>query len=491
MSTLQHLAQAALARDGARDAIEYEGAWVSWGRLRTIADDVAHALRAASVPDSAPVAFIARNRPSAMAALLALIARERAISMIYPFQAAAGFARDLESIDAAALIADAEDFTAELRTALAARRMAGVALHAKAAALAADRGAALWDENPEAEPRIEILTSGTTGPPKRFAVSYDLIAKHFVANSTLVARAGGDPASAPPFLLYFPLGNITGLYSSLPMLMHGLRIVLLERFSLEAWRDYVVRWRPAHTGVPPSYVQQIVDADVPREDLASLRYLGTGAAPLDPAVQAAFEDKYDIPILLSYGATEFGGPVAAMTPDLHAAYGREKIGSVGKSVAGAEVRAVDPDSGAVLARGAEGLLEVISPRIGPHWIRTSDLGRVDAEGFVFISGRADGAIMRGGFKILPETVERALKQHSAIAEAAVVGVADERLGQVPAAAVRVHRGVAAAPSIAELEAHLRTLVLATHLPAKWRFVEAIPLTPSHKVDRRAVAALFQ
>jgi acyl-coenzyme A synthetase/AMP-(fatty) acid ligase len=234
----------------------------------------------------------------------------------------------------------------------------------------------------------------------------------------------------------------------------------------------------------------VLDADIPREDLSSIRAIGTGAAALDPSAHKAFEERYGIPILLSYGATEFGGPVTAMTADLHATWGKQKFGTVGRALPGVQLRVIDSSTGAVLGAGEEGILEVVSPRIGPEWIRTSDIAVIDADGFLFHRGRADGAIMRGGFKLLPETIERALMLHQKVSAAAVVGLTDKRLGQVPAAAIQLKPGVEQ-PSVADLEAHLRDHILATHIPVEWRFVAALPTTPSLKTDKPAVRRLFE
>jgi acyl-coenzyme A synthetase/AMP-(fatty) acid ligase len=97
--------------------------------------------------------------------------------------------------------------------------------------------------------------------------------------------------------------------------------------------------------------------------------------------------------------------------------------------------------------------------------------------------------MRGGFKLLPETIERALLLHEAISAVAVLGLQDQRLGQVPAAAVQLKPG-ANAPDVAELEAHLRKHVYATHIPVAWRIVDELPRTPSLKIDRPALYRLF-
>lgn len=491
MTTLPRHARAILNREPAQLAIEFEHCWHSWGELRAVAEGVSDALDASGIAPDAPVAFIPRNHPAAIAALLALIAQGRTIRMIYPFQSAAGIASSIARLEVAAVVLHRQDIAPEVLACLTQEGIAAVALDGMAAhALEGfEQAGAARDRTGPAAPQIEILTSGTTGPPKQFPIPYAMLEQHFIATH-LTRSQGDDPANAPPFMLYFPLGNISGLYSTLPMLVRGQRLVLLERFSVAAWHDYVLRYRPVHSGVPPSCVQQILDAEIPREDLASIKAMGIGAAPLDPAVQSAFEDRYGIPILLSYGATEFAGPVAMMTADLHREWSARKHGSVGQALPGAQLRVVDPDSGTVVPPGEQGLLQVISPRIGPDWIKTSDLAVLDADGFLFLKGRADGAIMRGGFKVLPESIEAALQSHPAIAESAVVGIADARLGQVPAAAIRLKSGTDE-PPVAELEAHLRRLLLATHMPVRWLFCAEIPRNPSLKVDRMALRRLFE
>ncbi|MBC2667712.1 class I adenylate-forming enzyme family protein [Novosphingobium piscinae] len=490
MSTpLPALVRAALNRADARPALCFADRWYAWGELRALAAGVDAALTAAGAPAAAPVGFVPRNRPEAVAALLALLAAGRSVRMIYAFQSADQIAASLRRPGIAAVVLHAQDVAPEI---LASARAEGLGLvvlaedgSASAELAAGPAGQAVAAE---AAPRIEILTSGTTGPPKHFPVPYSLIEQHFL--STPLTQAQGDaPEAAAPFLLYFPLGNITGLYSTLPTLLHGQRAILLERFSVEAWHAYVRAWRPVHAGVPPSAVRQILEADLPVADLASIARMGVGAAPLDPAVQAAFEARYGIPVLLSYGATEFAGPVAMMTAELHAQWGASKRGSVGRALPGVQLRVVDDTTGRRCPPGETGLLQVIAPRIGPEWIATADLACLDADGFLFLKGRADGAIMRGGFKILPETIEAALLLHPAVAEAAVTGVADSRVGEVPAAAVRLVPG-AEVPATDALAAHVRRHCLATHVPVHWWVGPELPRTPSLKVDRQALKRLF-
>ena len=490
MKRLDQMAAAALARPADTAAIEFARRWIGWGEMRAVAERVGALIEASAAPAGAKVALIARNRPSAIAAFLGLIAKRCNIRMIYPFQSGAAIARDIERIEPGIVIAAAEDYTPEIFDVLRAKTIAAIALAEMNAETPAGFEQSRCGSATDAAPTIEILTSGTTGAPKPFALSYDVILEHIVGQDG--RRSGtqaGDPAQLPPTIMFFPVGNISGFHSTLPPLLKGQRALLLEKFSVEGWHDHLVRFRPAAGGLPPVGVQMVLDADLPREDFACLRFIGTGAAPLDPSVQRAFEERYGVPIMLAYGATEFGGPVAGMTPDLLATWGKRKLGSVGRALPGAKLRVVDPDSGAELPPGTEGVLEVVSPRIGPDWIRTSDMALIDADGFLFHRGRADGAIMRGGFKLLPETIERALLLHPALSAAGVVGMDDRRLGQIPAAALQLKPGLAA-PAFEELEAHLREHVPATHIPVVWRYVETLPRTPTLKVDRPALRRLL-
>jgi acyl-coenzyme A synthetase/AMP-(fatty) acid ligase len=317
-----------------------------------------------------------------------------------------------------------------------------------------------------------------------------MVAQHIVGANKNYQRADVDHSRLPPAFLYYPLGNISGISSVLPALLRGHRVVLAERFSVDAWRRHLRLYRPERASLPPAGFQMVLDAGVPPGELGFLRSIASGAAPLDPGIQRAFTARYNVPVLLSYGATEFGGPVTSMTPELHAQWGDSKLGSVGRPIAGAQLRVVHPETGEPLGDDQEGLLEVIAPRIGPDWIRTADLAVIDADGFLYPRGRADGAIMRGGFKLLPETIERALLLHPAVSAVAVVGLPDARLGQVPVAAVQLKPG-SRVPADGELEGHLREHVYATHIPVAFRVVDELPRTASFKVDARAVRALFE
>jgi acyl-CoA synthetase (AMP-forming)/AMP-acid ligase II len=242
----------------------------------------------------------------------------------------------------------------------------------------------------------------------------------------------------------------------------------------------------------PAALRMVLEAGPDPADLASLRSVVSGTAPLDPADADAFTARYGVPVLVSYGATEFGGGVAGWNVADHKAFWTTKRGSVGRAHAGCELRVVDPASGEPLASAdAEGLLEVRSPQIGDgtSWVRTTDLARIDADGFLFILGRADQAIIRGGFKVLPEDVRAVLERHPAVRGAAVIGRPDPRLGAVPVAAVEL-RADAGPVTADDLLTHAAARLARYELPAEVHVLDALPRTDSGKVDLPALSTML-
>jgi long-chain acyl-CoA synthetase len=203
-----------------------------------------------------------------------------------------------------------------------------------------------------------------------------------------------------------------------------------------------------------------------------------------------FEKHFDIPVRLAYGATEFAGSLCAWTPGDIEIFGESKRDSVGRPLPDTQVRVVDPGTGAELAVGEHGLLEAKVAPIRADWIRTTDIASIDGEGFVTLHGRADGAINRGGFKILPEVVRRVLVSHPGVRDACVVGVPDKRLGQVPFAAIEATPGMPA-PSVTELKNLVRQSLPVYNVPVDFAVVDELPRNPALKVSLPAVAALYE
>jgi long-chain acyl-CoA synthetase len=212
-------------------------------------------------------------------------------------------------------------------------------------------------------------------------------------------------------------------------------------------------------------------------------------APLSADDADAFTEKFGIPVLTSYAATEFGGGVASWTLADHQKYWHARRGSAGRANPGARLRVVD-DGGTPLGPDQVGILEVKPGQFGPSadWIRTTDLARIDADGFLWVLGRTDQAIIRGGFKVMPDDVRTALESHPAVAGASVVGRCDDRLGETPVAMVELREpGSLGADALVE---YLRTRLARYEIPTEIAIVDAIPRTPSGKPDLSAVRRFF-
>jgi long-chain acyl-CoA synthetase len=153
---------------------------------------------------------------------------------------------------------------------------------------------------------------------------------------------------------------------------------------------------------------------------------------------------------------------------------------------------VDPGTSEPLEVDKTGLLEVKTMQIGEgrSWVRTNDIARVDRDGFLFILGRADSAIIRGGFKIMPADVEASIREHPAVQDTCVVGIPDERLGQVPAAAVVVKDTASHQIDGTTLKEFLRARLKPYEIPIEFRFISELPRTPSLKVSQAAIRDLF-
>ncbi len=268
-------------------------------------------------------------------------------------------------------------------------------------------------------------------------------------------------------------------------------MALMDRFRLEEWLPLVKRHRPKAISLVPTALRTVLAADIDPADLSSLQVVTCGTAPLEPETAIAFEEKYGVPVLITYGATEFAGGVTGWTLADHRTWAATKRGSVGRAHPGTELRIVDTGSGEVLGPDAVGVLEVRSTQLGLErgWVRTTDLASLDVDGFLWLHGRSDDAIIRGGFKIVPTDVQKALEQHPAVREASVVGMPDPRLGAVPVAAVELEPGASLTDD--ELLDYARRQLTGYAVPVAVRVVDALPRTPSLKVSRPAVLAMFE
>lgn len=463
------------------EAIEHHGTWWTWGRVRATARGVDEALTAAGLGTGARIGVVLENRPEHVAAIAAVIASGRCLVTLSPLQPAARLAADIAHCAPPVVVCGTDVLAREgVREAVAAR---GLALELPAdGTVRAVAGRAPTDAPDNPGVAVEMLTSGTTGPPKRVHLRIRQL-DHALASGGQTPKEGRllSPSAS---LVATPLVHIGGLWRALACLATGRRMILMPKFAVEPWVSAVERHRLRAASLVPAAIRAVLDAEVPRERLSGLQVVTSGTAPCPPELADAFLRRYGIPVLMTYGATEFAGAVAGWTLALHRQWWQRKAGSAGRAFPGVGLRVVGED-GAELPAGRTGRLEVRTEQStggGGTWVRTSDLARIDADGFVWIEGRADDAIIRGGFKVQPETVRRVLERHPAVREAAVAGLPDPRLGEVPVAAVEVEPG-RAIPEVSELLALCRAGLTPYEVPAHILVVDELPRTPSSKVSR--------
>jgi acyl-coenzyme A synthetase/AMP-(fatty) acid ligase len=475
-------------------ALEFEGSQYSWGALSNYADTIIRAIHDAGGKEHDVVGWAAVNTPSAVASLAALVVSEHCIGILNPHMAPKILTEELLTQRFPVIVGD-QSFWAIPGLAAAAKEAgsAGVVLTWKGTTATAvpypglERLGAGPHRPPMPDTVLERLSSGTTGPPKRSPQTLESTMNALVLGERKEAADKGPlRLKRSPSIIFRSLAH-AGSFAVLLALYSARPISLYEKFTTEATVDAIRRHRPKVASFVPTMVKMIWDAQVPVEDLSSLIAIRTGTAPLDPDLQAKFEEKYGIPILVDYGATEFGG-VTAWTLADHKQYAVKKRGSVGRVVAGAHMRVVDQETHEVITDGRIGILEVKVERKSKDWIPTTDLAVIDSDGFLYIRGRADDAIVRGGFKVLPEEVNKVLRKHPDVLDVAVVGVPDERLGQVPVAVIEIRPGHAV-PDEATLKAFARDHLTPYQVPVAYKFTEKLPRTVSMKVNRTEVLKL--
>ena len=485
-----------LRLDPDASAVEFEGGWTTWGQLATIADDLVQLVASAG---SSPVAVgvLLRNRPEIVGAVLGVLLGDGCVVTLAPEQGGVALAADLTALRPPVVVATAEDWQRPDLVA-AARELGVLGILVEAGADAGARVVHGLDRVTVGEPRIaapgvavEMLTSGTTGPPKRVPLPYAAFERTIAAAGQHYRTGGSGADDAVRLrqgvaLVTSPFVHMSGIFRMLLNLCEGRRIALLERFRVSEWVELVRRHRPRAVSLVPAALAMVYDADVDPEVFESVQVVTSGTSALDPDLQRRFEERYEVAVLPSYGATEFAGGVAGWTLALHREWAGRKSGSVGRPQPGRRVRVVDPDSGEAVPAGAQGVLEVGTD--GESWVRTTDLARIDEDDFVWIDGRLDDAILRGGFKVFPGEVVEVLRTHPAVLDAGVTGLPDDRLGSVPVAAVELRPGASSTP--AELLAHARAHLTGYKVPKEVVIVDALPRTPSMKVSGPGVAALF-
>ena len=405
-------------------ALFFDGLTFSWSFYADAVADLGSLL--AAYPAARRIGIVLRNRPGPIAALIATLGTGREVVTLSPHLGDVGLAKDI--IDLAPDVIVAEDGDWARDAVLASSETVG----AIALRTGTDRGLAAqpvsWSPSPSlqdpGEVAVLMMTSGTTGRPKRVELTYDRMTAAFRAAGLVLDDAHEPHLHSRTDILWASLAHISGLYFAVAHVVEGRSVALLEKFEVGAWVELVRRHRPGYVRLAPTALRMVLQAGAPAETFDSVRAVGSGTAPLPPELAEEFEERYGIPVLGTYGATEFAGAIAGWTLKDKKQWGPRKRGSVGRAHRGIELRVVDPDTGDVLPAGQTGLLEARGGQLpGEHgaWLRTTDLAVIDDDQFLFICGRADDAINRGGFKIPPRVIVDALLAHPAVYEASAVG----------------------------------------------------------------------
>ena len=363
-----------------------------------------------------------------------------------------------------------------------------------------DRVSCLWDhrEVPQAvrpDPGEEDLavilyTSGTTGSPKGVMLTH----KNLYANAQQVIASSPDRDRGVT-LGVLPLAHIFGFTVTTVTAILGGSIVIFRKFDVVDVFEAIQRHRVRGFSAVPAMLYAMVNSlEADRYDLSSLETVSSGSAPCPVPLIEAFRTKFHADVLEGYGLSEAAPVVSGHRRDMPI-----KPGTVGVLVTGVEARIVDMD-GRDLPSGQVGELWVRGDNVSPGyfrrpeasrealdadgWLHTGDMARMDEDGYLTIVDRKKDVIIRGGFNIYPRDVEDVLVQHPSVAEAAVVGVPSERLGEEAVAFVTAKPGMVIDEN--EVLSYVRQILAHYKVPKALKVVDALPRNAVGKILKRTL-----
>lgn len=340
-----------------------------------------------------------------------------------------------------------------------------------------------------------LYTSGTTGKPKGALLTHGNITWNCINTVVDMDLNRNDVA-----LMISPLFHVASLdMGLLPMLLKGATVVLEAKFDAGRVLELVARHKVTTLNGVPTTFQMLCDhPEWSTADLSSLDKLTCGGSAVPQRVLDAYEER-GIGFTSCYGMTETA-PGATMLP---VSRSKEKAGSAGLPHFFTDVRIADP-LGGVAARGAVGEIQVSGPNVikeywnrpeatadsyaDSSWFRSGDMGHQDEEGFLFVSDRIKDMIISGGENIYPAEVEAAIAELPSVGSVAVIGVADDKWGEVPRAIVTLREGAALTEE--QLRSHLESRLARYKIPKSVVFVEEMPRTASGKIRKMDLRKQF-
>ncbi len=343
----------------------------------------------------------------------------------------------------------------------------------------------------EEDESLLMYTSGTTGKPKGVLHTH----RSVVAGGEYTSDAHRLTA-ADRVLCALPLYHINGqIVTAVAPLVHGGAVVMPHRFSAGNYWQQVARHHCTWINVVPTIIAYLLNAPEPRAqglDVSRVKFCRSASAPLPPELHRAFEKKFGISVIETFGMTETNAPCFTNPYEPN----QRKVGSPGQAF-GNEAKVIDAATGATQPAGVAGEImvrgdnvmkcyykdpETTAKTLEPDgWMHTGDVGYLDADGFLFVTGRIKELIIKGGENIAPREIDEALLKHPAVLEAAAVGIPDENYGQEIMACVVLKPGEKC--SIEELAAFSLRELGKYRAPKVIKLVDDLPKGPSGKVQR--------
>ena len=343
----------------------------------------------------------------------------------------------------------------------------------------------------ESDDALLMYTSGTTGRPKG------------VLHTHRSVTAGGEYTSGAHHLTAvdrvlcaLPLYHINGqIVTAVAPLVHGGSVVMPHRFSVSNYWELVARYQCTWINVVPTIIAYLLNAPHPREqghDISRVKFCRSASAPLPPELHRAFEERFGISIIETFGMTETNAPCFTNPYEP----GKRKIGSPGPAY-GNEAKIIDPKTGADLPPNTPGEVMIRGDNVmkcyykdpentaktlrSDGWMHSGDVGYLDDDGFLFVTGRIKELIIKGGENIAPREIDEALLKHPAVLEAAAVGVPDASYGQEIMACIVLKPGERC--TVDELMTFSQEELGRYKCPKIIKLVESLPKGPSGKVQR--------
>ena len=350
-----------------------------------------------------------------------------------------------------------------------------------------------------------MYTAGTTGLPKGVPLIHNSFSVYLLENVT-----PADPEIEETNLLTMPLYHVAGIQAMLAATYGGRTLAMMRQFDVDEWLETVQREKANRAMLVPTMLKRVIDhPDFDRYDLSSLKVVTYGAAPMPfEVIKKAIDVLPGVNFINAFGQTETASTITTLSPEDHIIEGTEEekekklrrlTSSIGRPMSDIEMKIVGEEGndlppgevGEIIARGprvmsgywkdAEKTAKALTK---DGWLRTSDMGYMDEEGYFYLAARADDLIIRGGENISPEEVENVLYSHPAVEEVAVIGVPDPEWGQQPRAVVVLKKGNKATPD--ELIEYCREKLSSFKRPRSVVFIDELPRTSTGKVLKRVL-----